>query len=30
MIKLVDVANESSSSVLYSLELLQFSIRQSE
>ena len=30
MIKFVDVANKSSSNVLYSLELLQFSIRQSE
>ena len=30
MIELVDVANKSSSSVLYSLELLQFTIRQSK
>ena len=30
MIELADVADKSSGSVLYSLELLQFSIMQSE
>ena len=30
MIELVHIADKSSSNVLYSLELLQFSIRQSE